>query len=92
MRSVVISLLSVILLIGCGGDDEAAKYSEPQYPLLSHSLSIGTVQIRPGESPGAALQRVEAALSEAILAGGDRVCTHQGEPFANDPIATGQDS
>jgi len=57
---------------------DAAKYSDLQYPALSYSVSIGLVGVMTAEPPGSALQRVEAALSASIIAGGNSLNIHDG--------------
>jgi len=58
--------------------DKAAQYQDQQHPKLNYAVSVGVVQIGPEESPGSALQRVESVLSEAIIAGGSTVRSHDG--------------
>jgi diguanylate cyclase len=73
----------------------AANYCNAKYSTLNSSVSIGVVDILPDEQPGAALQRVEAALQVADEQGGNCVYYHNGtacllgeDPAATDPLAT----
>jgi diguanylate cyclase (GGDEF)-like protein len=56
----------------------AATFSDPQYVSLSFAVSVGVVQLLPGETPGSFLHRAESALAIAIDSGGKCLATHDG--------------
>ena len=56
--------------------ENTAKYSDAKYASLSYAVSIGAVDILSDERPGAALQRVEAALKSATANGGNCLYIH----------------
>jgi diguanylate cyclase len=68
----------------------AASYCHAKYASLKFAVSIGAVDILPDEQPGAALQRVEAALKLAAAQGGNCVYYHNGTTClpGEDPAAT----
>ncbi len=59
--------------------ENAATYSDAKYSSLSYAVSIGAVDVLADERPGAALQRVEAALKSATSTGGNRIYIHDSQ-------------
>ncbi len=56
--------------------ENTANYSDAKYASLSYAVSIGAVDVLVDERPGAALQRVEAALKSATASGGNCLYIH----------------
>jgi len=57
---------------------QAAIYSDGQYPGLSFDVSIGVAEVLNNELAGGTLQRVEFALTEAAASGGGVIFVHDG--------------
>lgn len=58
--------------------ESSVNYDDAKYASVNFSVSIGAVDIIADEHPGSALQRVEAALKEAIAQGGNCVYFNDG--------------
>ena len=68
--------------------ENTSNYSDAKYASLSYAVSIGAVDVASDEHPGSALQRVEAALKSAAVAGGDCLHIHDGEECRSAETAT----
>ncbi len=56
--------------------ENTANYTDAKYASMSYAVSIGAVDVLSDERPGAALQRVEAALKSATANGGNCLYIH----------------
>jgi len=59
--------------------ENADTYSDAKYASLNYAVSIGAVDVLAEERPGAALQRVEAALKAATSSGGNCIFIHDSQ-------------
>lgn len=59
--------------------ENADTYSDAKYASLNYAVSIGAVDVLADERPGAALQRVEAALKAATSSGGNCIFIHDSQ-------------
>ena len=68
--------------------ENTANYTDAKYASMNYTVSIGAVDVLSDERPGAALQRVEAALKSAITAGGNCLYIHDSQNCAPADLAS----